>query len=655
MRRLLPCLALLLCLGARAQSGLTPPKFGELPLGAIQPRGWLQEQLHQQAEGLTGHLDEVYPEVMGPDNAWLGGEGDAWERGPYWIDGLLPLAYILDDAALKAKAQTWVEAILASQQEDGYFGPAEDHPYVYGLQRGKTHDWWPKMVTLKILKQYYMATGDPRIIDCLTRYFRYQMDHLDETPLSHWSDWGQWRGADNLEVVWWLYERTGEAWLLDLGKKLHAQTTDWTGLFTAGDIFTTQGSVHGVNLAQGFKAPVVWWQYSRADEDLLAPKKAAEVIRHTVGLPTGLWAADEMLHYGNPTRGSELCTAVEMMFSLEEMLRISGDPFYADWLERIAYNALPAQVNEAFTAKQYYQQVNQIACTRNTRPFSTPHDGTDTMFGTLNGYPCCLSNMHQGWPKLAQNLWYSTEDGGLAAMVYAPSKVTAKVKGDIEVSINEVSQYPFLNSVDFSIDFPKVKKKKFSATFPLYFRVPSWCTELTVRVGQETLEVSPENGIIRLEREWRKGEVISLAFGAEVKAETWYDGAVSIVRGPLVYALPLEEKWEWIPFTGRDHWYGPGAWQVTSDAPWNYCLLREISIDKASYADLSITLPARRLPAWKEYNGSVGEVAYWTEDTMDFSQEEEWIRLVPYGGTTLRIAAFPTRIVPWDLELRETY
>ena len=627
---------------------LEETKFAQLPLGSIKTYGWLQEQLQRQANGLTGNLDDIYPQVMGPTNAWLGGDGDAWERGPYWIDGLLPLAYLLDDDALKAKAITWVNAILDSQQEDGYIGPAQDYPFIYGLQRGGTHDWWPKMVALKILQQYYMASGDQRVIDCLTKYFQYQLKHLPETPLDHWSDWGKARGADNLNIVYWLYNITGEPWLLELGELIHSQTYDWTSAFTDGNIFYNQGSVHCVNLGQGFKAPHVWWQYSHDPKDLEAPKKAVETIRHTVGLPTGLWAGDEMLHWGNPTRGSELCTAVEMMYSLEEMLRITGDPFWADYLERVAFNALPAQIKDDFTAKQYYQQTNQIACTHQTRPFSTPHDGTDTMFGTLNGYPCCLSNMHQGWPKFTQNLWYATNDGGLAAMVYAPSTVTAKVKGDVEVRITEQSNYPFEEALEFKIDFTKKKVKK--AAFPLHFRVPGWCEKPQFSINGEAVQPKLAGGIVVIEREWNRGDVIALSFPMEIRTEEWFDKAWSIVRGPLVYALKMDEKWSWKPFEGKDLWYGKGAWEVTSDTPWNYCIMRDsFSTDKCEVSADGIKIPARTLPHWT----NIDSVAYWTEDGDD-TGEDVVIELIPYGCTTLRIAEFPTRIEPWDRSYRET-
>ena len=140
---------------------LCPKQFIPLPLGSIRAEGWLKEQLIRQKNGLTGHLDEIYESVMGDRNGWLGGDGDQWERGPYWIDGLLPLAYILDDDALKQKAQKWVEWAIQSQQPDGYFGPGTDYPNnIPGLQRDNARDWWPKMVVLKVLQQYYMATGE---------------------------------------------------------------------------------------------------------------------------------------------------------------------------------------------------------------------------------------------------------------------------------------------------------------------------------------------------------------------------------------------------------------------------------------------------------------------------------------------------------------
>lgn len=644
---------------------LEPSRFAALPIGAIKADGWLDEQLRLQATGLTGTLDKVYPQVVGPDNAWLGGDGDAWERGPYWLDGLLPLAYLLNDQELIGKSQLWVEAILASQQSDGYFGPATDHTFVYGLQRGKTHDWWPKMVALKIIKQYYEATADTRAIDFMKSYFRYQAAHIEETPLDHWTDWGKWRGADNLDVVYWLYNITGEQWLLELGETLHAQTTDWTALFTEGNIFTTQGSVHCVNLAQGFKAPLVWWQYSHDASDREACAKAVGTIARTVGIPNGLWAGDEQLHFGSPARGSELCTAAEMMYSLETMLRIDPEVRWADWLERVAYNALPTQINDDFTARQYYQQTNQIACTRAWRPFSTPHDDTDNLFGTLNGYPCCLCNMHQAWPKFVQNLWYASFDGGLAALVYAPSTVTSKVADGVEVTICETTEYPFDGVVSFAINFPGKRVRK--ASFPLYFRIPGWCDAAVISLNGQPVLASADNGIVEVNREWKKGDVLRLEFPMTIRIEEGWDRAWSILRGPLVYALRMEENWRWIPFGGKDRYYGDGAWEVTSDTPWNYCFMRETfcadsckvitrAVDgypwNLANAPVAISVPARELPQWKAINGSVGEIPYWTEEGDDTGADCR-IDLIPYGCTTLRIAAFPTRIVPWDKPFRE--
>lgn len=640
---------------------LLQKEYMELPLGAIKAEGWMADQLQRMKDGMTGHLDNVYPQVMGERNGWLGGDGDVWERGPYWIDGLLPLAYILKDEELIAKIKPWIEWTLASQKEDGYFGPDTDRPYEPGLQRDNAHDWWPKMVMLKVLRQYHSATQDARVIDFFTKYFRYQLEKLPLTPLGHWTFWGEQRGGDNLMLVYWLYNITGDKFLLDLGELIHEQTFNWTDVFLHQDHLIRQHSLHCVNLAQGFKEPVIYYQQSKNPMQLKAMDVASKQIRNTIGLPTGLWGGDELLRFGKPTTGSELCTAVEMMFSLESILEITGDGHWADYLERVAYNALPTQVTDDYSARQYYQQFNQVRITREWREFSTPHEDTDILFGVLTGYPCCTSNLHQGWPKFVQNLWYATADNGLAALVYAPSEVTAKVADDVTVKVKEETSYPFDETLRFTFSYPG--KKTQPAFFPFHVRIPAWCNEATITLNGQPVnaDIYP-GGITRICRTWDAGDVLEVTLPMEVSVSRWYDSGAVIERGPLLYALKMDEKWakknmEAEKVKSFGEWY----YEVTSDSPWNYALSsKSISKDniKASYvveksamkgypwnvenAPVRIKAKARRLNNWTEARGSAGPIAFYTQQGDDMGDEES-IELIPYGCTTLRIAEFPVR------------
>lgn len=378
---------------------LVAKPYLELPLGSIRPEGWLQEMLRRQRDGMTGQMDKLYPLVMGDRNGWLGGDGDMWERGPYWIDGLLPLAYILDDNALKQKAQAWVEWALQSQKADGSFGPDSDLPNEPGLQRDRAADWWPRMVVLKILKQYHSATGDKRVIDFMTRYFRYQLQTLPEKKLNNWSFWALYRVCDNMQAVYWLYNITGDAFLLDLAELLHKQGFDFIGKLSGDNLLSSKFSIHCVNLAQGIKEPAVYYQQSGDKKHLEAVKKGFADLRKFNGWPTGMYGGDEALHGADPTQGTELCSIVELMLSLEEIFQITGDRSYADHLEKVAFNALPTQISDDFMTRQYFQQANQIVCSRDKRNFVNDHNGCDNLFGLLTGYTCCTANLHQGWPK----------------------------------------------------------------------------------------------------------------------------------------------------------------------------------------------------------------------------------------------------------------
>lgn len=640
------------------RSPLITKPYMELPLGCIKPEGWLKDQMLRMKNGMTGHLDSLYSEVMGPRNGWLGGDGDVWERAPYWIDGLVPLAYILDDESLKAKVQPWVEWTLQSQQENGYFGPSEDREPEEGLQRSNAHDWWPKMVVLKFMQQYYEATQDERVIPFMLNYFKYQLKELPLKPLNNWTRWGQQRGGDNLMVVYWLYNITGEKFLLELGDLITEQTIDWTNAFMEGDMLNSLFSVHCVNLAQGMKQPIIRYQASKDKTHIYAIHKAMKDLRRAHGWPNGLYGADELLHTGDPTHGSELCTAVELMFSLEKMIEITGSVEWADWLEKVTFNALPTQITDEFDARQYYQQLNQVEVSRHPRNFVTCYHGTDQLFGLLTGYPCCTSNLHQGWPKFTKHLWYASEDRGLAALFYSPCTVTAKVGTGTTVKIEESTNYPFEESIRFRIDI--IDRSTKTVAFPLHLRIPEWCSEATIKVNNKIWKDTSGGIIEKVYREWKSGDVVELLLPMEVTVSRWHEASAAIERGPLLYALRMDENWIKVEddreFGTR---YGEWYYEVHSDSPWNYSLKEEsikpenIKTDfqvivnqmkgypwNVENAPIEIKTKGKRMVNWQLYNRSAGPLPFSVQYQADTMPEEE-ITLIPYGCTTLRIAEFP--------------
>jgi hypothetical protein len=668
------CVAFVPSQGGNTSSGhesgqYVPPLYTELPPGAIQPSGWLLHQLQIMRDGTTGHLDEVYEKVKN-SNGWLGGTGDGWEETPYWLDGALPLAYLLNDKALTEKVLRYVNWTLDNQRPSGYFGPVTRAEREKGIAISSDNcfegeDWWPKMLMLKVLQQYYMATNDPRVIPFMQKYFNYQLQVLRECPLPQWTEWAASRGSENILVIQWLYSLTRDEALLELASLIESQAFPWSTWLGNRDwviraaAFQNQENWmhrHGVNVGMALKSPALNYQRTGDAGYLQKQKTGFNDLMTLHGLPMGIFSADEDLHGNNPEHGAELCAIVEAMFSLEQTIAITGDVQYMDALERMAYNALPAQTTDDYNAKQYFQIANQVQVKRGVFSFSLPFSRQmNNVFGMRSGYTCCLANMHQGWTKYATHLWYTSADGALAALAYAPCVVKAPVgKQKVPVTIKEITGYPFDENILFEIAMDK------PVAFPLQVRVPAWCKEgILLLNGTENQRVQGGQ-IFTLDRTWQNGDKLVLQLPMEIHVSQWGRNTRAIERGPLVYALKIGERWE----QGREETEGD-YWCVYPTGAWNYGLTRQsidnpntqISVKKvrtvsedfvwnAAHVTTELVTQGRRIPSW-QLNNDVAPVPVTDRNGLfkgAVSDSLETITLVPYGFTKVRIVAFP--VVP---------
>lgn len=632
-----------------------------LPLGAVKPEGWLKRQLEIQAQGLTGHLDEFWPDLV--KSAWRGGEGEAWERGPYYLDGLIPLAFLLEDEKLIAKSKEWVEKIILSSSDSGWYGPA------------KNRDRWPLAVANKVLMQYYEATSDKRAMDVLLKYFRY----LHNTP-PDWpdKDWRGVRAMENAVTGYWLYRQTGEKWLPQTIESIHKNSRDWTSYYETFPWDSSAWSekkiplnwgpegltAHVVNNAMAIKYPGLWYQQSGEERYKNAVFAGIRKYDLNHGQAGGRFSGDEHLSGKGPDRGTELCAVVEYMFSLGELYQIFGDNSLADRLELLAYNSLPGTTTADMWAHQYDQQSNQVLVNVAKRDWSTNRDQSN-IYGLMPNFACCLANMHQGWPKFVQNLWMATNDNGLVAVAYGPSKVTARAGRKGNVTITEETDYPFRDHIKLTIGLEK------SLRFPLYLRVPGWADSFSVTYRDKT--VKAEAGpTVRLEEKWKNGEEIIIMTGMKIRSEKRYNNSVALMRGPLYFSLRIEKEYKSVKLNYDNFGYkGSIDWEIYPVSAWNYGLfadpdqpdvsfyVTENPVSDYPFADrgdmvwmedsaryirwdneppVTIKTRAIKISEWGMKNNSADVPPL---SPVMTTAEPVAITLVPYGSAKLRITEFP--------------
>ena len=635
--------------------------FIKLPLGSVKPEGWLRSQLEAQAAGLTGNLDDFWPDLS--NNAWHGGTGDAWERGPYFLDGLIPLAYLTDNAKLKEKVKKWIEPILASSRDSGWYGPL------------RNKDRWPLAVANKVLMQYYEATSDLRALEVLKRYFRFIHDTPPDWPDK---DWRGVRAMENAVTGYWLYRQTGEPWILETIESIHKNCFDWTTFYekfpwdsaALADkkipVDWKEGGLtaHGVNNAMAIKYPGLWYQQSGDERYKNAVFSGLRKYDLNHGQTGGRFSCDEHLSGKSPDRGTELCSVVEEMFSLEELYAIFGDNTLADRLELLTFNSLPGTTTPDLWAHQYDQQSNQILVTGQKRAWISNGDYSN-IYGLMPNFACCLANMHQGWPKFTENLWMATNDNGLVAVAYSPSTVSAKVDKGYDVTIREITDYPFKDNITLKISTSKPVR------FPIYLRVPGWADSVVFSFHRKT-ETRRAGETVRLFENWKNGDEITFNLPMKIRAERRFNNSVAVRRGPLYFSLRIDKEYKSVKINYDNFGYkGSVDWEIYPKSPWNYGLMfdkmnpeRGIEVVEnpvtsypfADRGDMIWSADSGKYLTWDKEAAVIiktrgMKIAGWTmkNNSADIPPlspvrpegTPEVIELVPYGSAKLRITEFP--------------
>ncbi len=625
----------------------------KLPVGKVQPKGWLRKYLELQKEGLNGKLGTISAWLDKNNNQWLSDTGDhGWEEVPYWLRGYSSLAYILDDEEMKKEAQVWFDAVFANLKEDGFLGPRN--------YEGDNPELWAQMVMVWALQTYYESTGDERVLDALTNYFKWEMTVDDSKFLK--GLWQEKRGGDNMWSVLWLYNQTGDESILPLIDKIHRNTSDWANTDHLPNL-------HGVNVAQGFREPATYYMYTGQKDMLDATYNCFNLMRNQFGqVPGGMYGADENARAGyfDPRQGAETCAIVEQMASDEILMGITGDPFWADHCEYVAINTFTASMMPDMKSLRYITSPNMAISDEKLHGPSIDNN----LRGMLSMSPfssrCCQHNHGMGWPYYAEHLIMATADNGLATMLYAANETTAKVADGKNVTITETTNYPFDEVVTLKVGTES------NVTFPLYLRIPQWAKDCAVSVNGEAQAVAAAEGkYVRLEREWKDGDVVELTLPMAVASQVWQQNkaSVSVDYGPFTLSLKIDETIEQHDSRDKNFVQDDSHWQDGVDASlwpcyvlkpnseWNYALKVDknnlpvnFSVTKKAYPTDDMPFTLENVPF--EFSAIGVQIPSWGYDSTGMtdqlptkfaprSTEETRLTLVPMGAARLRISAFP--------------
>lgn len=589
----------------------------------IKADGWLKRQLQIQAEGLSGNLDKVWKDIK--DSAWIGGTAEGWERVPYWLDGFIPLAYLLENEDMIARAKKYIDAIIAQQKPDGWICPCDD-------DKRETYDTWAVQLITKVLVVYYECSNDERIPTVLYHILKNYYTLLKSKKIKLF-DWSKYRWFESFIAIDFTYRKYKEEWLLELAEILHDQGTDYNELLPLWErpLNAWKFDTHIVNITMALKYEAVSCDLTGGNYIDYA-EKLYEKLNDFNGTPVGSFTGDECLSGLSPIQGTELCSVVEQMYSYEQLYAYTGDAKWADRLELLAFNALPATISDDMWTHQYDQMSNQISCQRFPgKSLFRTNSSAAHLFGLEPNFGCCTANFSQGWPKFALSSFMHKNDTVVNVMPI-PSKLKCD-KACIKIETN----YPFENSFIYVIEAKK--------DFTFKVRIPCFAENLVVN-GEKTTKHE-------LSFKLKAGEKkeLNISFETTPYFEERPHNLYTVKCGSLVFSIPIkyEKKMYEYEANGVERKFPYCDYEYIPTSEWNYAYCdKELSVkyEKIGKIPFSSEEPPITVKAkvktidWGLEDGYETVCAKVPSSRTPKSAEKEII-LYPYGCSKLRMTEVP--------------
>ncbi len=643
---------------------VVPFALERYPASCFEPQGRWKKSLRVIADSWIKRAAETEHPVYYCflwEKDWSKGDFASPHYAVYVGGAYVRLSNFLPDSKLAQKYRSdWLPNLLDSQLENGYIGGGLTDGVI---TIGKTDSQIPRYellsvdLILEFLLREYEHTGSPEVLQAAVDLKNFTLEEfinpqdynakLMETPAHQ----AICRSLTDI------YRYTGDEEILDALKHyIDRQKNLLKGTFSK-----TRPHIHAVCYSYMLQAPLTMYHYTGDTELLETAMEGFENVSDFAMQTTGTLTGCEITLQKGCRKYTEHCAACEWKNACTRFLKSRGDVRFADIAERCMHNAYFGSKSPDGLSLTYYHTLNQLFATDWTGQYLRDFEPSDIFNGDYNmdhSPRCCNCITSKAFAQFIENSILKTPEGEITFVFYGPGTFRTELSRAGRVTVKQDTDYPYEDEINFRISLEK------SADFPLRFRIPFWTRKVKMKINGETVNQKLTPGeFARIQRTWNNGDKIQLLFDFPITLEWDHSPAAgkgaAVVRGPLVYSLPVKAEWNYTGESPPSPENMKESWNVImkEGQKWNVALEIDTENPEKSLKAVKLPVPkgslpwqnspvglkvkARLLPDWKLDRISNNPRTPAIPEKIEPQGKPFEVTLVPFGFTRLRMTVLP--------------